>query len=383
MRVRTVATTATPVRVLGEWMERALAPGPVAPRETSSRLLMTFGAFVMAVGLLFTVRFWLWRDEGGLGYVALAAAIAASAVVCAALARTRRRTSAAIALLAIASVGTFPVAHALSVESDIQLLYLALLLAMLVLVPERLFRTRAAFGAGIVAALIACEFLFLQSDLWAMLDERTANHIAAVNRVVTIVGSAGAVVVLIRRAAREQRLLFGAARVEGRRANTDVLTSLANRRPVLTRFAELDSAGIRDYGIAVIDIDSFKQINDAHGHDAGDRIIVEIGERLSDHFGANALVSRWGGDEFLVLMERIDTVSFVTVLERLRKVVATFPVPVDDVRVPVTLSIGASRALAGVSTDDVVLAADAALYVAKSEGRNRVVFARDDVGATP
>jgi diguanylate cyclase (GGDEF)-like protein len=134
--------------------------------------------------------------------------------------------------------------------------------------------------------------------------------------------------------------------------------------------------------VVILDVDAFKDINDAYGHDTGDKVIVEVASRLREHFGSDALVSRWGGDEFLVVVERESSVVTVHALERLRRTTERFPIRVDGERIAVTLSIGAATSAPGMSSDDTLRAADIALYAAKQEGRNRVVMAADRVGGS-
>ncbi len=165
------------------------------------------------------------------------------------------------------------------------------------------------------------------------------------------------------------------ARAEAeRRARTDELTGAYNRR----HFAELVSAALggetREHGLLILDADHFKQVNDLHGHVVGDAVLVELARRLVAGLGPGECLARWGGEEFAVLLAGVRS---DTELERraeiLRAAIACAPVAVDEVAVPLTISVGAVRAGAGLDTlDALVETADRCLYVAKREGRDRV-----------
>lgn len=129
------------------------------------------------------------------------------------------------------------------------------------------------------------------------------------------------------------------------------------------------------YALAIIDIDSFKAINDKYGHDEGDALICAIALRLRGHFRQTDLISRWGGDEFLVLLPSTDTDELHAVLERLRVAVAESPFALGAVSMVVTLSIGVAMTRPDISSHQTVREADRALYTAKQTGRNRVVLA--------
>jgi diguanylate cyclase (GGDEF)-like protein len=127
-------------------------------------------------------------------------------------------------------------------------------------------------------------------------------------------------------------------------------------------------------GIAMLDIDGFKQVNDTYGHAGGDAVLTEIARRL-EATRAEDLVARWGGEEFCVLLTDIgDDASLLAAAERLRAAVADEPVQLDDgTLVRVTTSIGVGRPSGPAERlERLVIAADDALYEAKRGGRNQV-----------
>lgn len=153
-------------------------------------------------------------------------------------------------------------------------------------------------------------------------------------------------------------------------AVTDPLTGLRNRRYVRRHL----DAVLRNAGAAVLllDVDHFKAVNDTHGHAIGDCALREVAERVRAHLRSADVVARYGGEEFLVVMSGAAVEDGRLVAERLRQAVGSLPVMVEGVSLPVTVSVGVAAGAAGSAGDDLVSAADAALYRAKESGRNRV-----------
>ena len=160
-------------------------------------------------------------------------------------------------------------------------------------------------------------------------------------------------------------------------ANTDSLTGLANRRRFLHVCERELRRALRNgtpLAIAVVDIDHFKDINDAHGHASGDAAVIAFARALAAGVRDVDTVGRLGGDEFGVLLPEADLDRGVAALERVRLHLSVRPVPLGDASVTVAFSAGVAVAVGEHDTVDTLLArADAALYVAKEQGRNRVV----------
>ncbi len=158
-------------------------------------------------------------------------------------------------------------------------------------------------------------------------------------------------------------------------ATRDGLTGLYNHRTFhLLLQDEIARAERYGEGLALlmIDIDHFKRVNDAHGHQAGDAVLTGLGERLEAQLRKVDRVCRYGGEEIAVILP--STAAATQTAERLRSVVAAAPFAVADGKtVPITLSIGvATYPTDGAGIDKLVSAADNALYAAKAGGRNRV-----------
>ncbi|NKC32796.1 PleD family two-component system response regulator [Falsiroseomonas selenitidurans] len=153
-------------------------------------------------------------------------------------------------------------------------------------------------------------------------------------------------------------------------AVTDPLTGLRNRRYVRRHLEGV----LRNSGAAVLlmDVDRFKAVNDTYGHASGDVVLREVAERVRGHLRAADVVARYGGEEFLVVMSGAATEDGMLVAERLRAAIANVPVVAEGIPLTITMSIGVAAGGIGAQADDVISAADAALYRGKNNGRNRV-----------
>lgn len=163
-------------------------------------------------------------------------------------------------------------------------------------------------------------------------------------------------------------------------AVTDPLTGAFNREFLHQRLPQaIASAAHRREAISVamIDIDHFKQINDRHGHAVGDRVLTEVARRLRGTIRGDDQLVRFGGEEFLVLLPRADLGVAAEIGERMRARFAGEPVAVDGATLDVRLSIGVAQHLGGPAepASRLIERADAALYRAKREGRDRVLVA--------
>jgi diguanylate cyclase (GGDEF)-like protein/PAS domain S-box-containing protein len=157
------------------------------------------------------------------------------------------------------------------------------------------------------------------------------------------------------------------------RATHDPLTGAFNRIPFEERIdAEMERVAryASALGFLVIDIDHFKAINDTYGHDAGDRVLVEVAGRLRALLRGSDLLARWGGEEFVVLLPETDLFGALELGERLRRAISGEPCGEAGT---VTVSIGVAQAVPGESVRRLFSRADTALYRAKAEGRDRVL----------
>jgi two-component system, cell cycle response regulator len=163
-------------------------------------------------------------------------------------------------------------------------------------------------------------------------------------------------------------------------ATHDPLTGILNRRAFAEAIhREMNREERREQGmaLAVLDVDDFKSINDRFGHQAGDEILCGIVTRLSGNLRSYDMLGRLGGDEFVVLANDVGYDEARALFERVRAVVAESPIPTRAGPIPATVTSGVALWRPGQSDDDLYAAADAALYQAKAEGRNRVTVSPD------
>jgi len=159
---------------------------------------------------------------------------------------------------------------------------------------------------------------------------------------------------------------------------TDTLTELYNRRHFHSLAQNEADRSLRNrvpFSILLMDVDRFKQYNDAFGHDEGDKVLRALGEEIRKNFRTMDTGFRHGGEEFIVLLPETAAEGAFIAAERLRKRFSAIPfVPhPDEEPRRVTLSIGVAEFRPGLSIDDVVRSADRAMYAAKNAGRDRTV----------
>ncbi len=162
-----------------------------------------------------------------------------------------------------------------------------------------------------------------------------------------------------------------------RRAMIDALTQVWNRGAIMEILkAEVSRAARQAHplSVAMVDGDRFKQINDTHGHQAGDAVLRETAQRLRGALRAYDAVGRYGGEEFLVVLPDCGAAPAKALAERLREAVCGAPFEAGKSRIDVTASVGVVTSEPGksLSSEELVGVADAALYRAKAAGRNRV-----------
>jgi two-component system cell cycle response regulator len=187
-----------------------------------------------------------------------------------------------------------------------------------------------------------------------------------------------AAVAVIQRAQMVESTMADNARLE-QLAQTDPLTQLLNRRALTERItAEMERALRYDASLALLllDLDHFKAVNDTYGHLVGDDVLRDVAALLTRTLRASDLAARYGGEEFLVLLPETDEAGAEAFAERIREAIEAFPFGARSGQPPLrlTASVGVAAFPAAriESVEDLVARADAALYRAKADGRNRV-----------
>lgn len=175
------------------------------------------------------------------------------------------------------------------------------------------------------------------------------------------------------RAALRTRRLIELLRVHAR---VDALTGLKNRGALeseLVRAAARLSRGGQPYGVAMLDVDHFKRVNDLHGHGVGDEVLRRLGATIAAGSRPTDLAARYGGEEFALVLHAVDEASAALVCERLLEAIRALRVAAPAGEFSFTCSAGLAIAGGPWPADTVVARADEALYRAKAMGRNRLV----------
>lgn len=157
----------------------------------------------------------------------------------------------------------------------------------------------------------------------------------------------------------------------------DSLTALPNRRYTELKLKqaveEWEQFG-RVFGLLMLDIDHFKQINDAYGHDAGDAVLKTVSGTLAKSLRKTDIAGRWGGEEFLALLPEVSVEQLRYLAERCRVLVANSRAIVENRPLSVTISIGATLIEKGDSPESAIKRADRLMYLSKSSGRNQTAL---------
>jgi two-component system cell cycle response regulator len=160
-------------------------------------------------------------------------------------------------------------------------------------------------------------------------------------------------------------------------AARDPLTGILNRRTILERLVEELSRATRQHGgltVGMCDVDHFKAVNDTYGHQAGDDVLRGFTASVQAHLRKYDSVGRYGGEEFLVIAPGVRDGGDVGLFERLCARIAGVALPTTRGAISITVSIGVAWADGSSTVDTLLAEADAALYRAKAEGRNRVAY---------
>jgi diguanylate cyclase (GGDEF)-like protein len=219
----------------------------------------------------------------------------------------------------------------------------------------------AFYGTRATAFIVLTTALAHGAALLTMSD-------GTIDRWVDVVTSVAVIAAVVRALAARNERLVGRLTVESR---VDPLTGLLNRRGLDERFDAEVARALREQrplAAVTIDVDHFKRIHDAHGHHAGDRALVHLAAVLFEQTRGSDVIARVGGEEFLVVLPGADLRSASEFAERVRRAVGT-----DDAPIAFTISAGVAAEAVPATPYALTRAADAALYEAKRDGRDRVV----------
>lgn len=169
-----------------------------------------------------------------------------------------------------------------------------------------------------------------------------------------------------------------------RAAVTDPLTGIYNRRyaiPHMKRTLESCASKGRKFAVLLADLDHFKTVNDVYGHPFGDKVLVEVSQKLANNLRAADMIARLGGEEFIITIPDTNEEQAKKTAQRLVGCIESLAVTLPNGRiVPVTISIGIALAApdGGQTSQDLIDIADTALYEAKAKGRNCAVLGSPD-----
>lgn len=180
-----------------------------------------------------------------------------------------------------------------------------------------------------------------------------------------------------------QAELLAAREALREQATRDSLTHLWNRSAILEILSRELSRSEREetaLGVVIVDLDHFKNVNDCHGHVAGDAVLCEAARRMQGAIRQYDSIGRYGGEEFLILLPGCDEQTSFTQAERLRRQLAQAEMSLNDATLRMTASFGVTCAMPGEpwTQEALIRKADEALYLAKKLGRNRTEFLAHD-----
>lgn len=286
--------------------------------------------------------------------------------------RTGRQLGATLLGLAVAIVQVLVVVSAIGWESGSHLYLIVAGQLVYMVFTERQRLLRWAFLGTSAAAFVTCQVVLPARGARFAIDSSTLGWMFSLNAVVAM-ALLFSLAALAHFRARESRA--EAARNAERAeylANTDPLTGLSNRRPILEVLERESVRSMGNYCVAIADLDRFKELNDTHGHSCGDAVLAVVGDRLREQVRTTDALGRWGGEEFIFVMTGTGVDAATGTMDRTRTAVSGTPIPCGDHDHRITVSIGIAPAAPGSLPHLVIKDADDALYEAKMEGRDCV-----------
>ena len=159
-----------------------------------------------------------------------------------------------------------------------------------------------------------------------------------------------------------------------RNSNLDALTKVYNRRALSTYLKEVCAKEQlpHDLHLLILDIDDFKQINDTHGHLAGDKVLIFLANTLRKTLRDGDKIFRYGGEEFVIILNRLDEIQCKNITNRLLNLIRNNKLIYKGVGLSVTMSIGTTKFKQGDTPDSLISRADKALYKAKDKGKDQM-----------
>ncbi len=233
-----------------------------------------------------------------------------------------------------------------------------------------LFNNGVEFAAGFIGILVAVSYQATQPGLFVLLLAVLTMGMLILRRFAVMRNHLETLV-----AERTAELEEKTKELE-LKATHDKLTGLYNRRyadDYLQEQIKAATEGHKQFTVALADIDHFKQVNDSHSHEIGDRVLMKVSELLSDHVRSTDTIARYGGEEFLLCFPRSSISDAHAVCEKLRAVIEDYPWSDIGPNIDITMSFGLAQADVNSRRKSILREADEQLYAAKNLGRNRVL----------
>lgn len=249
---------------------------------------------------------------------------------------------------------------------------------VILMIPIVFFTYADGVVGGILSGVVAVAYVF-----WYFSEPGALFSFTEINlqKITTIQIAIVTIIFIIARLKRREQRYISELNALNRNlkecAFTDPLTFSYNRQAFLSHFGEARQAKAWGLTVAILDLDFFKNINDEHGHDTGDRVLKHVVEMIWEVVPANSYLYRWGGEEFLLVLKTNDAKKGRAILEAIRKKIESTGLDAKDETIFVTVSIGCVSALHEDTIQECMSRADHCLYEAKAAGRNRVVCARN------
>ncbi len=333
----------------------------------------SFLGFALIVSMAYTA-FYMTYDIIGLGGLIIMHIVWIAAYVGGLLlARLGRHLAAALIAFAVPTAQLVTATAYLGWEAGTHLYLLTGGQLVYITLTERQKVWRWIWVTVTLAAFLVCQFILPSDGALYSMPPVLLQTLFSINAVLTAFILFMGAALSHYRVEQARAVAAEAAERAERIANTDLLTGLATRRPVLDRLVELSSPDGDDYCLAIADLDHFKALNDEYGHGCGDRVLAEVGDLLRAQLRLTDSVGRWGGEEFIFVLPGSSSADAAATMDRIRESIAEAPIACDGHTHSVKASIGLTQGDHSGAAHAALRRADDALYEAKKKGRNQVV----------
>jgi diguanylate cyclase (GGDEF)-like protein len=252
--------------------------------------------------------------------------------------------------------------------------FLAILLVFCFFAKYRHIQIKLGYSVCLIALRLWMYYYCNANDPWEFLSESTLSTLQVVNTI-TIFGILALLSYLFSTDSQELegKLVEYNERLQ-KQANTDTLTGLFNRRKTMEYLDGLLKATENQISICLCDIDFFKRVNDTYGHDIGDVVLQTIARSFRTGLPQNTFISRWGGEEFLLIFPTMNGDEANVALEHLRQKIKGIVFDGGHEKFSVSLTYGLVEYDYVSNLDTILKQADEKLYIGKENGRDRIVF---------